>query len=363
MITISKKINGLNAYAVTKQVIWTQKNAKEIWKLDWNEETINHPEIIDKLHLFVNENLFNYYPDTNASNLMNTLSNFHKIDKKNILVYSGSDDALDDICRVYLNENDIVIYNHPEYSNFDVFVKSNGARLLAYIDNKPFQKDLLSFKNFIKENNPKIVYLSNPNNPTGYLYKTGYVYDLMKSFPKTLFIIDEAYIHFSNLENKDTIINFTLNQSNLIVTRTFSKLFSLAGLRIGYVISSQKIIQELKLIHKSKNVSMLGQIAANLAIQNYEFYENYANKIISSRTIFISELKKLKFVQEVFESQANFVCVKLRNNPISFINYLESNNVYVRDRNSIQNLQNIFRTTIIPEMNIPIKIMANFKDF
>jgi histidinol-phosphate aminotransferase len=137
----------------------------------------------------------------------------------------------------------------------------------------------------------------------------------------------------------------------------------LAGLRIGYVISSPKIIQELKLIHKSKNVSMLGQIAANLAIQNYEFYENYANKIISSRTIFIAELKKLKFVQEVFESQANFVCVKLRTNPISFINYLESNNVYVRDRSSIQNLQNIFRTTIFPEMNIPIKIMSNFKDF
>jgi histidinol-phosphate aminotransferase len=261
-----------------------------------------------------------------------------------------------------LNEDDIVIYNHPEYTNFDIFVKCTGAKLLPFVDKDPFRKDLNKFEKFISINNPKLVYLSNPNNPTGFLYPAELIYKLLDRFPDIIFLIDEAYIHFSNVDNKDLYLSLSVERKNLVVTRTFSKLFSLAGLRIGYVVTNIEMIKHLQIIHKSKNVSMLGQLSAETVLNNYSFYENFIDKIKQQRELFINQIIKLPFVENVFDSQANFVCVKLKNNPSKFLDYLEKNGVFVRDRNSIKNLNNIFRTTIVPDMSFPIKIMKAYKE-
>ncbi len=361
MIKISDKMKNLKPYSVTKQVIWNKKQERQIWKLDWNEENINHPEVISNLNNFVNQNLYNFYPDTNAKNLTDLLMSFHKVESSNLLIYSGSDDALDDVCRVYLNENDKVIYNHPEYSNFDVFVQSNGAHLTPYIDDDVFNKDLNSFSKFIAKENPKLVYISNPNNPTGYMYKEDFLFELFKSFPNTLFIIDEAYIHFCGKTNLDFVLQKATKLQNVIVARTFSKLFSLAGLRIGYVISNPNVINNLKLIHKSKNVTMLAQIAALSVIKNYDFYDQKIKEITFSRDKFINALSKLKYVDRVYSSFSNFVCVKLRSETKDFLDYLDLNGVFVRDRSSIFKLDKVFRTTIFPNMDEPLKIFINYK--
>jgi histidinol-phosphate aminotransferase len=304
--------------------------------------------------------MYNFYPDTNAKSLTEFLTSFHHVEKSNLLIYSGSDDALDDICRIYLNENDTVVYNHPEYSNFDVFVKSNGAHLKSFLDNDVFDKDLLLFKKFISKEKPKLVYISNPNNPTGYFYNFNFLFDLFDTFQDTLFIIDEAYIHFCGEANLDVVLKKATTLENVIVTRTFSKLFSLAGLRIGYVIANSITIENLKLIHKSKNITMLAQISALSVLKNYDFYQQNVREIIFSRNKFIDELSKLDYVDTVYKSYSNFVCVKLKNETKNFLDYLELNGVFVRDRTSILKLNKIFRTTIFPSMDEPLKVFKNY---
>jgi histidinol-phosphate aminotransferase len=361
MIKISEKMKNLKPYSVTKQIIWNNKHEGKIWKLDWNEENINHPEVMSNLKDFINQNLYNFYPDTNASNLIDLLVTYHRVESSNLQIYSGSDDALDDICRVYLNEKDKVVYNHPEYSNFDVFVQSNGAHLIPFIDNDVFNKDLNSFSKFILKENPKLVYISNPNNPTGYLYNDDFLFGLFESFPNILFIIDEAYIHFCGKANLDSVLEKATKLENVIVTRTFSKLFSLAGLRIGYVISNSNIINNLKLIHKSKNVTMLAQISALSVINHYDFYNQKIKEIAISRNKFINSLSKLKYVDKVYQSFSNFVCVKLKAETKDFLDYLELNGVFVRDRSSILKLDKVFRTTIFPNMDEPIKVFLKYE--
>jgi len=360
MIKISEKMKNLKPYSVTKQVIWNNNLQGKMWKLDWNEENINHPEVLSNLTDFINKKLYNYYPDTNAKQLTDFLVTFHHIEESNLLIYNGSDDALDDICRIYLNEKDTVLYNHPEYSNFDVFVHSNGAILKPFIENNCFDKSLQSFKNFIANQNPKIVYISNPNNPTGYLYDFDFLLDLFKTFKDTLFIIDEAYIHFCGKDNIDFILQKATQFLNVIVTRTFSKLFSLAGLRIGYVVANSNVIKNLKLIHKSKNITMFAQISALSVLKNYDYYMQQVKRIIYSRNEFINKLSKLDYVDTVYKSFSNFVCVKIKSETSSFLKYLELNGVYVRDRSSILNLNNVFRTTIFPDMEFPIKVFMNY---
>lgn len=360
MIKISEKMKNLKPYSVTKQIIWTKKNDRKIWKLDWNEEIINHPEVVSNVNNFINQNLYNFYPDTNAKDLTEILFNFHKVETSNLLIYSGSDDALDDICRVFLNENDKVLYNHPEYSNFDVFVKSNGAHLVPFIDKDVFNKDLILFKAFISKEQPKLVYISNPNNPTGYFYDNNFLLDLFESFPNTLFVIDEAYIHFCGKSNLDFILQSATKLENVIVTRTFSKLFSLAGLRIGYAISNPNIIKNLKLIHKSKNVTMLAQISAITVIKNYDFYNLKIQEINLSRNKFINSLSNLNYIDKIYPSFSNFVCIRLKSDTKKFLDYLEFNGVFVRDRSNILKLDKVFRTTIFPNMDEPISIFMNY---
>jgi len=361
MIMISEKLKNAKAYGVTKQVIWENSRVNKIWKLDWNEEFLVHPKIKEEMNSFVDNNLFNFYPDTEARLLKQKLSTLHKVSIDNILIYNGSDDALDDVCRTYLDIGDTVVYNHPEYSNFDTFVISNGAVLKPFFDKELFHKNLESFFNFIKVNNPKIVYLSNPNNPTGYFYDYNFLKKLLSSFPSTLFLVDEAYIHFSIMRFDH---NFLIQQiqifDNLIITRTFSKLYSLAGLRSGYLISSKYHVNNLKIIHKSKNVTMLAQKASLAALENFDYYSSMANEIINTRELIIQEITKLNFVEKVYPSEANFICIKLKSSVLNFLSYLELNNIYVRDRSNIKSMDNIFRITILPNMDYPLEVFKKF---
>jgi histidinol-phosphate aminotransferase len=361
MINISRKLKSAKAYSVTKQVVWEKNNINKIWKLDWNEEFLINPKIKEEMKLFIDKNLFSYYPDTEARALKKQLASLHNLSVDNILVYSGSDDALDDICRTYLDIDDCVVYNHPEYSNFDVFVVSNGAILKPFFDPEPFNKNLDNFFKFIKENNPKIVYLSNPNNPTGYFYEKQFLSKLFSSFPNTLFIVDEAYIHFSSKkDDHNFLVELIKTYSNLVITRTFSKLFSLAGLRLGYLLSNPYHINNLKIIHKSKNITMIAQNACLKAIEQKDFFSSMANNIILTRDFFTQEISTLNFVEKVYKSEANFICVKLRYSVPNFIAYLESNRIYVRDRSKIKLMDNTFRISILPDMDFPLKIFKNY---
>jgi histidinol-phosphate aminotransferase len=218
MITINPNFHSLEPYKLAKQILWEDKEKVKL-KIDWNEENIFCDKVHNNLIKFISDGLYNYYPDADSKELNMVLSNFHNISKENVLTYPGSDEALDNICRTYLSLTDKITYRNPEYSNFYVFVKSSGAKLLPYYDENPFELNELALEKYIKSELPKMHYLSNPNNPTGILYSFEFLKRLIETNSETLFIVDEAYIHFSYYDKalQDSVIELTKNLNNLIV--------------------------------------------------------------------------------------------------------------------------------------------------
>jgi histidinol-phosphate aminotransferase len=361
MIKSSKTLNNLEIYKNAKQAIW-ESSEKQIFKLDWNEEKLHNSKVYEKILEFITTGNYSYYPDTTTKLLSKKISEVYNLEYSDILVYNGSDTALDDICKSFLDNGDIVSYIHPEYSNFDVFVSSAGGIIERYLPQNPFEYNLNGFYNFIKTISPKMIYISNPNNPTGSYYSFYELSNLVRDNKDVLFIIDEAYINFICNPNEEKLwLENYVSFDNVLIVRTFSKLFSLAGLRVGYVIGNKNLLAILNKIRKAKNITMLGQIAATEALNQISFYIEKALEIKKQKEIFILSMKKLSFIDNVYSSEGNFVCIKINKSRELFLNYLEKNSIFVRDRSGIIGLDNIIRVTITDDMSVPIRIIENYK--
>ena len=353
MKKVNKNMTDLTPYKVAKQTVWENPNSVKL-KLDWNEETIFCDSVQTAIIDFIKNKVYNFYPDSDSKELVKFLSSFHDIDKDAVLTYSGSDDALNDVCNVFLNSKDIVTYRNPEYSNFYVFARSFGADLKPYFDEKPFLLNEMELNSFIKNNQPKIHYISNPNNPTGILYSKEFLSSLVKLNKNTLFVIDEAYIHFAYSEKhqQDYLLKLAITLKNIIIVRTFSKLFSLAGLRIGYLISNPENIILLQKIRKGKNVSMIGQIAALEALKSFDYYMSYTKIIDNEKNKLLKYLKTKDIIENIYESHTNFICMKMSISSKKVIEFLELNGIFVRDRGGDPQLENFIRVTIHPNMDL-----------
>ena len=181
----------------------------------------------------------------------------------------------------------------------------------------------------VQRERPKLVYICNPNNPTGELVPEDTIGFLLKANPEVLFLIDEAYVEFSG-GAIDALVN---EYGNLIVSRTFSKAFGLANFRIGYLVSSIDNIRLLTDARNSKNISTFAQVAALSALEDRQSMDGYVKQVREGREYLKGELKKLSYVGTVYDSTANFVMFELENNRYKWklIEFLKRNGIYVRD--------------------------------
>ncbi|WIF88098.1 pyridoxal phosphate-dependent aminotransferase [Acholeplasma laidlawii] len=365
MIDIKPDFKTLKPYSVVKQDVW-HYNSKVKIKIDWNEEFLVNKKVEENLIDFIRSSKYALYPDVSSIDLNIALSKYHNINHNNIMTFNGSDEALDVICRSYIEKNNIVVFRNPEYGNFITFAETSLAKIEYFYDKDPFVLDENSFKMHIEKFKPRLVYISNPNNPTGVLYNFSFLKDMIVSNPNSLFIIDEAYIDFIEKtgygESIDEMIHFSTKVNNVIVVRTFSKLYSLAGLRIGYIVTNNEIINDLSLLRKGKNVSMLSQIAAKTAIESKDFYNEKLEIIREQKKNVINKCSNLSYVDNCYDSSANFICLRINDKVFNRLKtYLYDNGVYIRDRSSIYQLDNIIRVSIIDDMSLFIHYMDEFE--
>lgn len=344
MIKPLKNILNIEPYRIEEQDIWRDKKVK--LKLDLNEGIFRIDKIEECMMNYIKSGKYTFYPDVEAYEIRKALSKFHKIDINDISVFNGSDEALDIISRCYLNHKEAVLIRNPEYSNFEVFARSTGAKVKYYYDKDPFVFDKYNLLNQLNKIKPKLFYLSNPNNPTGILVEKDIIIELITIYHEILFIIDEAYVHFAykDINGMDSILRESSKLDNVVIVRTFSKLFSLAGLRIGYIVSNNKNIQIVNKIRKGKNVSMLSQKAAKIAIENWQEFTKYRDNIELGRQHLINNLNLFNRIK-AYKSNTNFICIKV-NNPKDFIGKLKEKGIYIRDRSHFSQLNNIVRITV-----------------
>lgn len=336
----NKNIQQLSPYISIPHKIWNLSNKKNILKLDWNEASIPpSPYVIKAINNFLSNGHLNWYPNTKNLVLLDELANYcNQKDSSYIEIFPSSDAAHECILDVFLEKNDKVCIVAPTYDNFRARANGVGIQTVIYPLDENFDLDFNKLEYFIKDKNIKLLYLCNPNNPTGKAYNIEKIKDLIINNDNTIFLIDEAYYEFCNKSVEDIVWQC----KNLIITRTFSKAFALASFRIGYVISHYENIKALNKLRNPKNISMLSQVAAFAALKDLAYTKSYVNEVTLAREEFLSFLKHFSiansggggYEMDYYPSMANFILIKIKNVSL-FCNFLQERDIFIRSYSHI----------------------------
>jgi len=248
------------------------------------------------------------YPDPQSGELLEALSQMLGIATANIMAGSGSTEIIRLAAQAYLEAGDSVVIPSPTYGEYDLASRIAGAGVVEYklSEERDFQLDMDAFISFARSHNPKAIFLCNPNNPSGQLLSHGDVRRLVKAFPDTLVVLDEAYLGFTpDPGNAPALIN----EPNVLVIRSMTKDYALAGLRLGYGLACRDIINNLEKVRPPWNVSSPARQAGIAAIRSTGYMRECNLRIQKYKTYLESRLLKLGY--KTIPTDTHFFLVKI----------------------------------------------------
>ncbi|MDO8741413.1 MAG: histidinol-phosphate transaminase [Candidatus Woesearchaeota archaeon] len=323
-------IKNLNGYAPPNS------GRKDFIRLDFNENTKGcSKKVLDKMKS-IDKMYLSTYPD--YSGLNEKVAGYCKVKPNNIVVTNGCDAALKLVADCFVDKNDSAVIIEPTFSMYEFFLTIAGAKIKKIKYNKN-----LSFptENLLKAVNKKtkIIILCNPNNPTGTSIDQKSIMRILKKAKNSVVLIDEAYGEFSNF----TASNMIEKYGNLIITRTFSKAFGLAGLRAGYIISNNKNIEILKKAYGPFEVNSIAKTAIEAALDDVAWMKKSIKDVKENKKVLESEFRKLSI--EFYPSKANFLLARF--DDAEYIRgRLKENKILVRGMSRYPLIKNCLRITI-----------------
>jgi len=320
-------------------------NVKNIIKLSANESALGVSPKVKKV--LNNKNLvLSKYPDSKAQVLRKEISNKFNCDFNKIICGAGSDEIIQMICQLYLKPSDEVIVPQYSFLMYRIYAQIVGAKVI-FSKEKNFK---VSVSEVIKKvtQKTKIVFIANPNNPTGTYLNKLELLELRKKLKKNiLLVLDDAY--FEYMKNKDykSSLDLFKNKDNVVVIRTFSKIYGLASLRVGWGYASKKIINAMNIIKPPFNVNQLAQIAATEALKDTNFINQSVKHNITEANKVKNILEKLSIFS--YKVTANFLLLNFDKCKFS-ANYvfkkLQSKGIILRSTKDGYNIKNKLRLTI-----------------
>ena len=291
--------------------------------LNANESPYEPPQALkDYLAAHINDLCLNRYPDSDSTALKQAIANVYGVKKENVVCGVGSDELIDCLMSSMIDPEDQVLIPDPSFSMYQQFTCLNSGRSLKVPLKSDFSYDVTAIKQAILKNQPKMIFLCNPNNPTGCILRREEIEEVLQ-VAKGLVVVDEAYEDFSTEDI--TSVPLVTRYENLIVLRTFSKAYALAGIRAGYGIASQAVIDLLHTVLVPYNLNQFSQMVATWAINHREVFLGNAKKIMGERAQLVAGLKALGVT--VYPSEANFIWAKL---PEDIFETLEERKIYIR---------------------------------
>ena len=313
-------------------------------KLSANESALGpSPKAISE-YLKMSKN-FKRYPDSDGVNLRKTLAKKFKLDLNKIILGSGSDQILELICKAFLRKGDDVIVPKYSFLIYRLYSRINGANVL-YSNEKNFT---VSIEDILKKvtKKTKIVFIANPNNPTGtYISRKKLLLLRKKLRSNILLVIDDAYFEYVKQKDYSSGLRLFSNFKNVLITRTFSKIYGLAGLRVGWGYGSKEIINSLNLIRPPFNINSPALSAAEAAIKDNAWLNKEIKHVNKWNDKLYKEFKKLNIGTN--KSFTNFLLInfdKIKKNSNKVFKLLANKGILVRKMNSY-GIKNSLRVTI-----------------
>jgi len=314
---------------------------EEILRFDLNTVPFRPEEILKALSEKLPSLPVNEYPDPSYRELREALSEYLKVNPENIMVTVGADEALDIMAKTFIDPGTVALVSAPTYSMYRITVEALGGRIVEVLRNPDFSDDLEALIEQSRKPETRMVFLCSPNNPTGNLTPQEDAVRLLESVGCAV-MVDEAYAEFSGT----SLVNLAEKYENLMVVRTFSKAFALAGVRIGYVVASRKTIELLSKVRPPNSVSVTSLALAKIALEKADFLLAKAREITAERERLSKALSRIEGLT-VYPSHANFLLVKFEKaDALKVYMELLSRGLVVR-RLSGPMLENCLRITVL----------------
>lgn len=311
--------------------------------LDANENSLGSPLAED----------YSRYPDPHQKALKLRLAEREALAPGSIFLGNGSDEAIDLLLRAFCTpEKDNVILMPPTYGMYAVMANIHGTEARLAPLQPGFSPDAASVRR-ATDAHSKLLFLCSPNNPTGNHLPEEFILEMLATFPGIV-VVDEAYNDFSS---RPSFTKRLAEYPNLVVLKTFSKAWGLAGLRVGMAFAHPYIIAVLNNIKYPYNIGTATIQLVEAALDNADQVEAKIQLILSEKKRLEEDLAGLPCIEKVFPSDANFLLVKTTN-AVDLYTYLCQNNIVVRNRSGELHCENCLRITIgTPEENTRL-IMA-----
>jgi histidinol-phosphate aminotransferase len=277
----------------------------------------------------------NQYPNTYSDGLRGELADFYSLEADNFIAGNGSDEILDILFKTFLEFGETVVAPYPTYTLHDFFVKINGGRM-EFVDlTEDFQLDVEG----MLSTEGKMLILCTPNNPTANSFRKEDVIALLEGFDGPV-VVDEAYAEYCGR----SMVPFVNDYENLIVTRTFSKAYALAGLRVGYCVSNDELQDMMMRVKIPYSLNVISERTAIAALRDQDFIRRSVEMVDRNRPKLIDGLKRLGFTP--YPSDSNFVMAR---SPIPYqalVEGLKERGVLIRSFGHKRMLEECVRMTV-----------------
>ncbi|SHE41592.1 histidinol-phosphate transaminase [Alkalibacter saccharofermentans] len=276
--------------------------------LNANESPFNlfkDPDLKDGLFDELKEYKTNLYPDGSSRLLREKLSEYLKVDSDKIICANGSDELIPMIFSAFLNPGEAVVSHYPSFDMYKISAQIAQGNFVPVNDLEGHVIDVEGMISAAKDYNAKLIFVCVPNNPTGHAIDKRDIIKILEESPGIV-VVDEAYVEFSDANCLDLIEKY----ENLIILRTFSKAFGMAGLRVGYALGQKKMIDILNKVKQPYNLNSISQLIASWAIENRKPIMEKIKYLSKERDYLYAELKKISGIT-VYDSQSNFILIKV----------------------------------------------------
>jgi len=275
-------------------------------KLNANENPYGLPEEIIEEILAKAKNLeYSRYPNANSVKLSGIVSSFWGLNRNNIVIGNGSDELIDYLIKAFSEKGRRIITTAPSFAMYKIYSIINGCNFVQIpLNQSNFSLNEDKVLEEAKKDDSSIVFLAYPNAPTGNYFSEDKMIKIIEE-SGCLVVVDEAYYEFG----EKTFVPLISQYDNLVILRTFSKAYSLASLRVGYLLSNPEIINEVRKVKSPFNVNTFSQLAAQLVFENKGILKDYIMKIIEEREKLTGRINKLTPFK-AHPSKTNFVLVE-----------------------------------------------------
>lgn len=321
---VAPHILGLKPYSNARSEF---KGRASVW-LDANENPFDQ-EFEDNI---------NRYPDPLQGNLKSELAKRYNVAPNQIFVGNGSDEAIDLLIRLFcVSGRDKIVVQPPTYSMYAQTAAIQNVESDSCPLRDDFQADLSNLKRCLDDRSAKLVFFCSPNNPTGNDMNLDGIREIL-AMENSIVVVDEAYAEFSDQTALDLLEDF----DNLVVMRTLSKAYGMAGLRVGVAVANSKIIDFLNTIKPPYNVNQLSQLTALTQLQSKQ-WEGQIKTLVGERDILLEALGNTGYFDKVYPSQANFILVQTKAAQ-KLYQFLSERGIVIRNRNG--QVKNALRITV-----------------